>query len=450
MKKALVLALATLVAAVGAAPALAGEFAYGGFMRYRYIPANPGTLTSVFGSTLTPDDAANVSEYRIRQFFTFTVNDHVTTNVKFEWNSQFGNERVLGGGAGDLQFGQGVNELQFRVKHAFLRFDVPGVPVTLIVGQQDFSTPKALISVEDGAGVKAIVTAFGAESSLWWQRLIRGGNNQTGADDADWFAFAPVFTLAGIKLSPHVSYVVVGTNAGAGALQALSGDQLTKVTGLQGSRIWFFGVDGSGKLGPVGFTADAVFQRGSDLKAGAGNCPAATRCALFSYIVDVSATFDVGPAALTLKALYSPGDDAPGNARIGSWVDVVSSELGWSPFFHDGSSNSAFFGLTVPGVANGGIIAAGAEIAFSPVKTLSVKPNAYYLRAAEGIDTAAPGVTLEEFYGIEVGVQANWKVWDAVSFLAQFDYIFAGDVFEDATGHTGDAWRAIIGPSISW
>ncbi len=444
MKKAMLLALAALCAAAWAGPALAGEFSYGGFMRFRYQGGNPGTFpffdVGNAGVPTNPDDTATLFEYRIRQFFNYKVNDHVTTNVKFEWNSQFGDERVLGGGSGDLQFGQDSgNELQFRIKNAFVQFDLPNTPVTFVVGQQDFSTPKAIISVEDGTGVKAIVKAFGGEHTLFWQRLIRGNsiigptNNQTGADDADWFGFVPAFTLAGITVSPHISYVKAGSSGQLGA--------------FADSEVWFFGVDSSGKVGPVGFTADLIFQKGSDLRVGAGNCAAAA-CDLFSYVLDVSATLDLGPGALTLKALYSPGDDNAADADIDSWVNVVSTDYGWSPFFHDGSDNNDFVGSVTPGVGTGGIIAFGAEFALSPVKDLTITPNVYYLMAAKDVNVV--GGSPDDFYGVEAGLQANWKIWDAVTLLAQFDYLFAGDVFKPATGDAKDAWRVIIGPSISW
>ncbi len=450
MKKATMLALAALFAWAWAVPARAGEFSYGGFMRFRYNLGNPGTLQGAAGPDATvfdvgnvgvptaPDDTFETFEYRIRQFFNFEVNEHVTTNVKFEWNSQFGDERVLGAGSGDLQFGQDANnELQFRVKNAFVRFDLPGTPVTFTVGQQDFSTPKALISVEDGTGVKAAFKAFGGEHALFWQRLTRGNsiigptNNQTGADDADWFGFVPAFEVAGFRLSPHISYV----RSGGSVPQA----------GFQGAEVWFLGIDSTGRVGPVAFTADLIFQIGSDLKVGAGNCPAAVDCDLFSYLLDASGTLDVGPGALTLKVLYSPGDDNAGDGDIDSWVNVVATDMGWSPFFHDGSSNNIMAGSLNPGIGVSGVIAGGAEFAVSPFRELTVTPNVYYLMAAE--DNPANG---EDFYGIEAGVQAIWKVWDAVDLLAQFDYLFAGDFFEPVGGDAKDAWRLLVGPSISW
>ncbi len=441
MKRAIVVALAAVFGAAWAAPALAGEFSYGGFMRFRYNLGNPGTLQGAAGPgsavytvgnvgfPTNADDTFETFEYRIRQFFNYKVNDHVTTNVKFEWNSQFGDERVLGGGAGDLQFGQdNGNELQFRVKNAFVRFDLPGTPVTLTVGQQDFSTPKAIISVEDGTGVKATFKAFGGEHALFWQRLIRGNsiigptNNQTGADDADWFGFVPAFNVGGIKLSPHISYVKAG-----------------KSTTFPDLELWFLGIDSSGKVGPVGFTADFIAQTGSVKPGGVDND-------IFSYVLDVSATLDLGPGALTLKALYSPGDDNLLDTDRDSWQNVVATDYAWTPFFHDGSSNSIMAGSVTPGIGVSGIIAFGAEFALSPIKDLTVTPNVYYLMAAE--DNPNNG---EDFYGVEAGLQANWKIWDAVTLLAQFDYLFAGDFFKPTTGGSAkDAWRLLVGPSISW
>ncbi len=452
MKKGLVVAAAALVASVVAAPASAAEFSYGGFMRFNYQGGNPGTVTFDGGDTFygfdEADGSVNVFEYRIRQFFNLKVNDHVSTNVKFEWNSQFGDENAIAGGSGDLQFGAGANELQFRVKNAFVRFDVPGAPVAVTVGQQDFSTPKAIISVEDGAGVKLTFSPWGAESSIWWTRLTNGGQNETGAEDAHWFGIAPAFAFGDITVSPHLSWVLIGQTAVTTFFGPTGRAAFLPAAAIDSASVYFYGVDASGKVGPLGFTADLIFQQG-DFDTAVGSRD------LFAYVLDASATLDAGPGALTVKALYSPGDDTPGDGDVDSWQQIISTDMGWSPFFHDGSDNSNFAGTVLPAPIDGaggggGIIAFGAEYALSPSKALTVTPNAYYLMAAEDVN-AFGGPNTDDFYGVELGVQASYKVWDAVTLLAQFDYLLAGDVFEDpTTGDTKDAWRVLVGPRISW
>ncbi len=435
MKK-VVLAVTVLFAAATAAPAMAAEFSYGGFMRYRGVFADPGT-TGMFGATAS--ETSDQWEYRVRQFFNLKVNDHVTTNVKFEWNPKFGDEKQISGGAGDLQLGQlATDEVQFRIKNAFLKFDVPGAPVSLTVGQQDFSTPKAIISVEDGTGIKLNAKLDPVNLTLFWQKNVNGGKTQTGADDVNWIGVVPSFKAGDVTIAPHLSRVKLG-NTPANALTGGTVDGSLE--------IWFVGVDVSGKSGPVGFTADFVYQTGSVdfLPAGSGSSD------LASYILDASVSIAAGPGTLTGKVLYSPGDDGT-DTDVDSWVNVISTDLGWSPFFHDGSSISSFTGTTQPGLTDGthdgGIMALGVEYALSPYKDFTLTPNLYYLMAAEDLNVA--GGPLDDFYGIEAGVQANWKLWDSVNMLAQLDYLFAGDVFQDAAGKTDDAWRFIIGPSISW
>jgi hypothetical protein len=424
MRKGLLAALAGLVLSAVAAPASAAEFGYGGSMRFNYQVGDPGSA-DVFFLLPSPSETHDFFEYRVRQFFNLKVNDHVSTDVKFEWNSEFGDERQFGGGSGDLQFGNATpQELQFRVKNAFVRFDVPGAPLTLTVGQQDFSTPKALISVEDGTGIKATVKAAG-EHTIFWQKNLSDRNAATGAGDAHWFGIVPGLTLGGIKVSPHVSYAKAGDGAAT----------------LPGTEGWFLGLDTSGKLGAFGFTADVIYQTGETGVGGAVDYA--------SFIVDASVTLAAGPGSLTIKGLYSPGDDnGLADGDLDSWLNVIATDMGWSPFFHDGSSNSNFAGSVTPGLGTGGIMAVGVEFALAPVKDLTVTPNAYYLMAAEDVNVA--GGPVDDFYGIEAGVQVNWKVWDSVNLLGQLDYLFAGDVFENAAGNTDDAWRVIIGPSISW
>jgi hypothetical protein len=155
----------------------------------------------------------------------------------------------------------------------------------------------------------------------------------------------------------------------------------------------------------------------------------------------------VGPGTLTVKGLYSPGDDGTDN-DFDFWLNAINTDMGWSPFFHDGSDNTAFAGSVTPGVDTGGIIAVGVELALSPAKNLTVTPNLYYLMAEE--DVSANGAPADDFYGVEFGVQALWRLWDAVDLLGQFDYLVAGDVFEDASGDAKDAWRVLVGPRISW
>jgi hypothetical protein len=428
MKKALAAAAAALVA-VAAAPAFAGEasptLTYGGFMRFNLQTGNPGSFTANFpglgdpeppndGAT-APDDSVSFWEYRIRQFFDAKLNEYVSANVKFEFNADFGQEQT-----GDLSIPN--DGADFRLKHAFIRTQIPNSPVAITFGQQDFSTPKALISVEDGAGIKVDVNAFGANTSLWWQRLDEGGNRQTAAEDGDWFGIAPSFNAGGITVSPHLSWVKTGPGQDA--------------TPLADAEVFFFGVDTTGKLGNFGFTADLIFEQG-DL--GPND--------LFSYIADVSVSLVAGPGTLTLKGLYSPGDDNLTDADTDSWVGIAT-DLGWSPFFHDGSDNNNFAGTPFPAPGAGGIMAVGAEFALSPTKALTVTPNAYYLMAAE--DTNLSGGNPDDFYGIEAGVQAAYVMADVVTWLAQFDYLFAGDAYEDAGGNADDAWRFLFGPRLSW
>ncbi len=422
MKK-VVLAVTALFAAATAAPAMAAEFSYGGFMRYRGIFIDPGTANAIWGGAAS--ETNEQFEYRVRQFFNLKVNDHVTTNVKFEWNPKFGDEQQVAGGAGDLQFGQvGTQEVQFRIKNAFLKFDVPGAPVSLTVGQQDFSTPKALISVEDGTGIKLNAKLDPVNLTLFWQKNSNGGNTATGVEDANWFGVVPSFKAGDVTIAPHVSLFKAGDGAAAS---------------VRGAEVWFLGIDTSGKAGPVGFTADFVYQTG---ETGVGGL-----VDISSFIFDASVSLAAGPGTLTGKVLYSPGDDTA-DTDVENWTNFISTDLGWSPFFHDGSSISSFAGSTQPGLANGGIMAVGVEYALSPYKDFTLTPNLYYLMAAEDIINATGSA--EDFYGIEAGIQANWKLWDSVNMLAQLDYLFAGDVFENAAGETDDAWRFIIGPSISW
>ncbi len=451
MTKGLLVAVAALAVTSMAAPAGAAEFSYGGFMRFNYQTGNPGTVSFDGGETFygftEPDNSVSFMEYRIRQFFNLKVNDHVTVNTKLEWNSFFGDQGGLNGANGDLQVGATgpidvvggtvtVGETELRIKHAFVRFDLPGLPVTFTVGQQDFSTPKAIISVEDYGGVKATVKALGGEHELFWARL-RDTRFEAGADDADWFGFVPSFTFGEVTVSPHLSWLHVGqaaaTAAGFTALAGIATDSLD---------VYFYGVDSSGKLGPVGFTADLIFQQG-DLDGTGGSTD------LFSYILDVSASLAVGPGTLTVKGMYSPGDDNPTDGDADAWQQIIATDLGWSPFFHDGADNFDFVGTVLPGVADGGIMAVGAEFALTPMKDLTVTPNVYYLMAAEDVN-ASGGTNTDDLYGVEAGVQAIYRVWDAVDILAQFDYLFAGDVFEDAAGRTEDAWRLLVGPRISW
>ncbi len=433
MKKRFVAAAAALIATAVAVPAGAAEFSYGGSMRFNYVGGDTGTVSNIDG--FPAEETLDIWEYRVRQFFNLKVNDHVSTNVKLEWNPEFGDEQQIAGGAGDLQFGSGANEVQFRIKNAFLKFDVPGAPVSLTIGQQDFSTPKALISVEDGTGIKLAVKAFGGEHSIWWQRLSRGANNATGADDGDWFGIAPVFNVGDVSISPHLSWVKAGPGEAT----------------LPGTEVTYLGVDATGKLGGVGFTADFIYQTGETGPTGQFD--------VSSFIFDASVSLAAGPGTLTVKGLYSPGDDAPADNDVESWLDVIATDMGWSPFFHDGADNAGFILNYLPGAgqggnpnfgntAVGGVMAVGLEYAMSPAQNLSVTPNLYYLVAAEDVNTA--GGTPDDFYGVEAGVQTLWKVWDAVEILGQFDYLFAGDVYKPAGGDAKDAWRLILGPRISW
>ncbi len=444
MKKA-VLAVTALFAVVTATPAMAAEFSFGGYMRYRYTTGEPGSMGNGFTE---PESSVSLMEYRVRQFFNLKVNDHVTVNTKLEWNSFFGDQGGLNGANGDLQV---AGETELRIKNAFVRFDLPGTPVTLTVGQQDFSTPKAIISVEDYTGIKATFNALGGSHSLFWARLQDGNATdgltpatnigfETSVDDADWFGFVPSFKFGDVNVSPHLSYV----RAGQVAVDRAFGDNLDPAVADGSADAFFLGVDTSGKLGPVGFTGDLIYQNGSF----------STDVADFdfaSWILDVSASLAAGPGTLTIKGIYSPGDDNDADTDIDNWVNVISTDLGWSPLFHDGASASNFAGSVLPGRGTGGIMAVGVEYALSPYKDLTVTPNAYYLMAAEDVNLSGdPLAAPDDFYGIEAGVQANWRVWDSVVILAQLDYLFAGDAFEDSAGNTDDTWRLIVGPSISW
>ncbi|HWP34197.1 MAG TPA: major outer membrane protein [Thermodesulfobacteriota bacterium] len=456
MKKAIVLALAALVTSAWAAPALAGPapgFSYGGFLRYRYTGGDTGT---VFDSPEL-DGTMHQFQYRFRPYFNYRANEHVSTSFRFDLNGpRFGEavsaQNTLNDGSGSFRVARArtaaANDENFRILEAWIRFDVPNAPVTLTIGKQSFSTPKDLIHSKSGDGVKLAVRAAGGEHTLFWNRAVTGGlGDQTGADDGDWWGIVPSFTLGGVRVSPHLSYLKTGKAA----------------TGFfPDAEVIFAALNTSGKLGAIGFTFDVTLQTGeagaqggaaainSACFASTGGPVAGQRCDVLSYVIDASVTLGVGPGNLTLKALYSPGDDNPDDADVDRWVEFFNTDIGWSPFFHDGTSVGGNMAVVTenPGVANGGIMAVGLEFAFSPRKDLTVTPNIYYLMAAEDVNVR--GGPADDLYGIEVGISTTWRLWDTVAFLAQFDYIFAGDVFKPATGDAKDTWRVVLGPSMSW
>lgn len=300
--------------------------------------------------------------------------------------------------------GFGSDGINVETKHAYLWFEVPGMPnASLTAGIQNvtvFGTPTEFFS-DDMPAVKLNLKMDPVDLELIWAKLSE--NTLQNADDNDLYAARLGInvtkdlrlTLEGMVLNEQCFDRVDRTNASCGGGNGISADF--------GDTFWV-GATASAKLGTIAL--DGAFLYGQRTLACVGALCGGNRTAEESgWGMDVAARIPVGPLTVNVQGWYTSGDDLRGPASAPNAKLVRDSDKLPSP-----NTNGSWY--TRPLIAE----------AFAGFQTIGGPPGANSQNYAEKSGT----------YGI--GASAIYAVTPALSLGGGAAYVGA----TDAAGPFGD------------
>jgi len=205
--------------------------------------------------------------------------------------------------------------------------------------------------------------------------------------------------------------------------------------GIDGKiQIWIFDPYVKAQLGPVYFEAEVVYITGKERAWESGaDKPDVSRSGWSGY---VSATYDFAPMYAGLALMYSEGQDpAKTDSTVGSGggsdfnpcLMLFNFDLGrWE----GGYGNPAYgsYATMDNGIQNAQML----QVFFGvkPVPKLDVKAS-FTIAQADQNGAAPVGTSWQsKNYGNELDVTATYKIYDNLSYMVGFGYLWAGDYWK--------------------
>lgn len=267
----LLLAFSATVFAQQAAPPPALQFKASGFIDWNWHEYNnvansggaaiagPSTQLVTAGGAKGAylDKTVETSQTRGRLKFDMIYGKEMSGTVFFEMDSVWGNADGTRNSAGYW----GADRAAVEVKHLYFDFAIPyfgiPIPMTARIGVQPHSIRTDLVAATDGAGVTLGFKADPVIISAQWFKPSEG--KEFASDDTDAYGVTADVNLGAIKIGGYGVFYNMrnypNNYNGATSFTAASVSSFS-------SKMWWAGVYGEGKLGPVNFVADAVMNQG--------------------------------------------------------------------------------------------------------------------------------------------------------------------------------------------
>lgn len=450
MKKALVAALCTTLAAGALAPAFAKDHTLNGFYRVRGMMFNhPLSEPTALEKDQKP---TKLVDQRFRVKWDMKLNEFVTTTyfgeIDFVWGDLSYGQATVSGAAPAVAGtpvttsanatrnkggGLGGDTVNLETKNLYVDVKVPDMPVAFRVGLQGFADNWSLAYIfGDMAGLKATTKTAMFDATLGWFKWNEGSGVRE--DDRDLFAAQLAFKPMGdLKLGADLYWV----NDNAAETPDLTGAN-NRTVGTQAD-LYFAGLNAAYKLPMVDVSGWALYNFGEVRPTGANNDKDVS-----GFAASAKGTFSIAGAKAGLRLTYVSSDDDATDKDIESPVAPTQGE---PVAFADTNMiimMSDAMGITL-GYLNGGLAMdrAGYEgwglmainfmADYNPpaVKNVYTKFGLGYFRALEDDNkvTKKEGKSL----GTEAALRVGYKFADAVDVSLNGGYVWLGDFF-DKTG----------------
>jgi hypothetical protein len=310
-------------------------------------------------------------------FFDFTIDKSLSGTIGFEMDSG-----GWGSPSGDMG-AWNTDQKDVEIKHAYITFAVPGIPIpmTIRAGIQPLVERPNMFLYTDGGAVTGTIKLDPVTIGLTWAKAFEG--KAAVADDADVYGLSARAKFGPMSAGGYVYYYNMNTyplqqsTISYGSTYTYSAD------------MWWIGVNSDGKLGPINYNFDFIFDTGevSYRKSAATALPAgAKRDVDYSgFATQLKITYPWEKFAFGVLGTYATGADLnktstsgfPGSSVAG--VGTFTSKVG-SYVIPPGSEQWAIWGESM--VVNCNYISGGP--AYPPTMSPLTSYSANMTRGALG------------------------------------------------------------------
>jgi hypothetical protein len=430
-----------LTLALGA-PAMAIDWSATGFIRmgtayYKNIRHEWGVPLPVWDDW--NDENAWV-QTRARLQLTARASEDLYGVFFFEMDSRQWGEA----GAGGNSIGAwGTDQVAVEVKHVYIDFRVPPkLPVWLRVGIQRITLRDKVFMARDGAGVTARIKIdpIGLSINPMWFKTFEG--NVWRADDRDIYAVDANLPVGPVKLGTYFLWQ----------------ENREWPTIADDGHLWWIGAYSDGKIGPVNYNFDFVYNDGTI------NFAAAPDVDFGGWLMRVVASYTWNNLNVGAGGWYSSGDDVSSTDYEGFALPLGRSETPASnddililmgDWFGTGGmttgpsfvgSTGQYGGLSAPltGAQFGGFWYVRAFANYQLFKWLKIGAQIAYIGdTTEDGDTfgtarvapfGATNLEDNDEIGWEFDIGASIKIYKNLTYNLAFGYLIAGNALDQWDG----------------
>jgi hypothetical protein len=257
----------------------------------------------------------NVSfwEERTRLWFNLAMDKSLSATVGFEMDSGRMGEGSAYTGIGTWN----TDQIAVEVMHAYLTAGLPyiGIPVPMTVraGIQPLATRPSVFLYTDGPAITGTLNINPVLIGLTWAKAFEG--RDAVDDDVDVYALTANAKVGPISVGGFVYYYDMNT---------YSLDLFTTTYGVTNpyqADMWWFGINSDGKIGPVNYNFDFVYDYGkvTARRAGPAVIPAGAKRSVDyrGFVVQGKVTVPWEKFAFGALGMYATGADLNKTDRFG-------------------------------------------------------------------------------------------------------------------------------------
>jgi len=454
-------------------------------------PGNPAA--GIFGPTATIPAAYRFGgnaydkdiaywESRARLKMDFIMGKEASGTIFFEADSTYWGDRA-GGNAGTISerntYGYwGGDRAALEIKNIFFDFAMPVIPIptTVRVGLQTFAIRASQFLLTDGIGITAGFKVDPANISLIYAKAIEG--DPKASDDVDVYgihanAKVGAITVGGYGLYYNMNSYPLNVSQ---AITSVSGALIFPLTrliaGTQRAEMWWLGLYADGKVGPVNFNYDFIYDRG---KVESRFTPGARDLKFRGWYTRAKVDFPWEKFNFGVVGMYATGADAKKTDAMGTvgataayGAPYTATKVG-SFVLPPASESGAAFGESVVLYSNWtdrGTSGYGLNINYNAMHRggaggtwfgklyASYKATPWYKVTLQGLyigDTTKNGNTFgnarkptgvlrdDKTIGFEADLINEIQIWKSVSLNIAGGYLWAGDALDMWTGTVNDS-----------
>jgi hypothetical protein len=310
--------------------------------------------------------------------------------------------------------------------------------IRMTLGIQPLELGRGHIISDQMSGV-VLSTKFGDTLLPFTWFKVNEGFADANADDADVFAFYPVFNFGeNFSLNPFVAYGY-SKNGDVGASNKFSTYGANANTDPDfaiddGISVYWVGANADLTLGSWNLWATAIYLGGTLDSNDASDVD------VKAYTASVGASVPLGPASLHGQFVYTSGDDDEDDSDYEAYFGLDGAGAGWSYYWAEIMGNGRFDAQSPVGTPGGNVSNvwfANIGASIKPMEKLSLTADLYYAGMPED-----DFVTDDDELGFEVDLVATYQLGEGLSIDLVGAYLFAEDgVAVDDDGNDDDPWE---------